>query len=99
MMVMVGDWQIRLNDHPYALTKDITHLVVWSAVRFPVEIEKEKRMNVYQEFVETHFGGIQEEKILWFLNWGSIQSVPGLEHFHVLLRDVDEEFVERIVAP
>jgi len=54
---------------------------------------------VYEEFVEKHFGEIPDERRLWFLNWGSIQSVPGLEHFHVLLRNVDEEFVKGIVAP
>jgi len=34
------------------------------------------------------------ERVLWFKNWGSLQSVRALEHFHVLVRDVPEEIVE-----
>jgi hypothetical protein len=76
---VLGDYQIRLNDHPYAFTEEITHLVVWSAVPFGTGVSHEERMVVYDEFVETHFAEIPREKRRWFLNWGSIQSVPGLE--------------------
>jgi hypothetical protein len=33
----------------------------------------------YDRFVKKHFGKIAEENRRWFLNFGSIQSVPGLE--------------------
>lgn len=32
-----------------------------------------------------------EDRILWFKNWTRLQSVRGIEHFHVLGRDVPEE--------
>lgn len=79
---IVGDYQIRLNDHPYGFAPDITHLVVWSALGFPHEITKAERMTTYGKFVEQHFSEIPTEKRRWFLNWGSIQSVPGLEVSH-----------------
>lgn len=48
-------------------------------------------------------GGVDEEecrrrarvRILWFKNWVSLQSVRSLEHFHVLVRDVEKEALER----
>lgn len=39
---------------------------------------------VYDKFVEEHFHDIPRDKRRWFLNWGSIQSVPGLEVLFVL---------------
>ena len=35
-----------------------------------------------------------EEKVMWFKNWTTLQSVPGMEHFHVLVRDVPNEVIE-----
>lgn len=34
------------------------------------------------------------ERVLWFKNWGALQSVSGLEHIHVLVRDVAEGTVQ-----
>ena len=34
------------------------------------------------------------ERVMWFKNWGALQSVRGLEHIHVLVRDVPEKMVE-----
>jgi len=76
---LLGDYQIRLNDHPYAFTEEITHLVVWSAIQFPANVTRAERMGVYDEFVARHFAEIPLDRRRWFLNWGSIQSVPGLE--------------------
>jgi hypothetical protein len=42
----------------------------------------------YDGFVKKHFAEIPEENIRWFLNFGSIQSVPGLE---VPIRPVESE--------
>jgi hypothetical protein len=77
--LIAGDYQIRLNDHPYAFGPEITHIVVWSASRFPAEVATQERMVCYEKFVEEHFGEISSDNRRWFLNWGSIQSVPGLE--------------------
>ena len=57
----------------------ITHLVVWSACRFPETTEKAERYRIYDEFVERYFGAIPKDQRVWFVNWGALQSVPGLE--------------------
>jgi hypothetical protein len=76
---MIGDYQIKLNDHPYAFTPDVTHVVVWSAVKFPDDIDTKQRTEIYEDFVEEHFRAIPKDRREWFVNWGSLQSVPGLE--------------------
>ena len=35
--------------------------------------------------------GTGRDQVLWFKNWTGLQSVRGLDHFHVLVRDVPEE--------
>jgi hypothetical protein len=35
----------------------------------------------------------EEEKVMWFRNWTALQSVSGLEHVHVLVRDVPESII------
>ena len=79
LILTIGDYQIRLNDHPYAFGPEVTHIVVWSALRFPAEVSNKERMEYYGKFVEDHFGEIHGDNRRWFLNCGSIQSVPGLE--------------------
>lgn len=75
----LGDFQIRINDWPYAFLPDVTHIVVWSAFRFAAGTKGDEQMSHYDRFVKKHFGEIAEENRRWFLNFGSIQSVPGLE--------------------
>lgn len=79
LLLTIGDYQICINDHPYAFGPEITHIVVWSALRFPAQVSTKERMECYRKFVEDHFGEIHGDNRRWFLNWGSIQSVPGLE--------------------
>jgi hypothetical protein len=74
-----GDYQIRLNDHPYGFTPDIVHIVVWSALRFSPHMGNDERTKVYKQFIQTHFGHIPKDRLRWFVNWGVLQSVPGLE--------------------
>ncbi len=53
-----------------------------------------------EEFVEKTFvdrvAGLEvgRDRVQWFKNWTALQSVPGLEHIHVLVRDVPEEAIE-----
>ena len=51
------------------------------------------------DFVKSEFRGKAGEmeegsKIIWFKNTTNLQSVRSLEHFHVLVRDVDEQILE-----
>ena len=52
-----------------------------------------------QEFVQRTFVDRvrdlpgDKDKVQWFKNWTALQSVPGLEHLHVLVRDIPREII------
>lgn len=52
-----------------------------------------------EDFVESFFvrdlreGG--KERVLWFKNWVSLQSVRGVDHVHVLVRDAPKELLDK----
>ena len=52
-----------------------------------------------QEFVQRTFVDRvrdlpgDKDKVQWFKNWTALQSVPGLEHLHVLVRDIPQEII------
>lgn len=98
-----SDYKVLLNDWPYGLAPGITHIVVWTRTQIPTDPESgdltvESRAQV-ETFVNDYFikklglGG--EHQVLWFKNWVALQSVRTLEHFHVLVRDVDDDMLER----
>lgn len=35
------------------------------------------------------------DRVLWFKNWGKLQSVQGIDHVHVLVRDTPPELIEK----
>ena len=99
-----NDYKILLNDWPYGLTPDITHLVVWLKHTLLVdnqtgmlEAGAKKRT---EDFVHTTFvdrlarNGHGKDRVLWFKNWTAIQSVRSLEHIHVLIRDTPEDLLQ-----
>ncbi|KAL1867751.1 hypothetical protein VTK73DRAFT_4013 [Phialemonium thermophilum] len=92
-----ADYRVLVNDWPYGLTSDITHIVVWSRTLIPTDPETgdmtpESRATV-AAFVKRYFadrlGPGGQDRVLWFKNWVALQSVRTLEHIHVLVRDVD----------
>ena len=36
----------------------------------------------------------QHDRVLWFRNWTGLQSVRGLEHIHVLVRDAPRDLLD-----
>ncbi|QDS69561.1 hypothetical protein FKW77_007937 [Venturia effusa] len=90
------DYLILPNDWPYGLTPGIQHVCVWLKDRLPVDaihgdLTTEGREMV-QQFVHERFAKvIGADRVLWFKNWAKLQSVRGVEHFHVLLKDVSRE--------
>jgi len=93
-----SDFQVLLNDWPYGLTDDITHIVVWSKTPIPTDdatgdVTVESR-TLIQEYVGKTFvdrlGG-DSGRVLWFKNWVQLQSVRALEHIHVLVRNASKE--------
>ncbi|KAL9096814.1 MAG: hypothetical protein Q9163_006396 [Psora crenata] len=98
------DFKILRNDWPYGLDPNINHLVVWLKTKIPVQqpegyLLPESRDRI-QRFVQNTFvdrlakegidGG---NHVQWFKNWVGLQSVRGLDHFHVLVRDVPEHIL------
>ena len=39
-----------------------------------------------------------EDRVMWFKNWTGLQSVKGLDHFHVLVRGAGEEVVREWIG-
>ncbi|ORY69857.1 uncharacterized protein BCR38DRAFT_454773 [Pseudomassariella vexata] len=98
----VSDYKVLLNDWPYGLTPDITHIVVWS--RTPIgtdsktgDMTSESRQ-VVADFVQRFFvdrlGSGGENRVLWFKNWVALQSVRSLEHIHVMVKDVEKDVLD-----
>ena len=100
------DYKILRNDWPYgSFEAGIMHLIVWSKSRIPVLKETglvtPESRQLIENFVQKTFVGRLEregseagEKVVWFKNWVALQSVPGLEHIHVLVKDVPESIVD-----
>jgi Protein of unknown function (DUF3605) len=97
------DYKILPNDWPYGLEAGIFHIVVWLKTRLETEASRgdmtPRSRELIEGFVQRMFvervRGLPgtREKVQWFKNWTALQSVPGLEHVHVLVRDVPEEVV------
>lgn len=96
-----SDYMILLNDWPYGLTSDTTHIVVWSKTPIATDdmngdVTHESR-KIIQEFVYRTFvkrlSG-DSYRVIWFKNWVRLQSVRALEHVHVLVKDATKEDLE-----
>jgi hypothetical protein len=98
------DYKILPNDWPYAFTPGITHIVVWLKPRIPVndtngDLTPESR-ELVEHFVHEKFqDGLKElpdseDRVQWFKNWTSLQSVRAIEHIHIIVRDVPEDIIE-----
>lgn len=44
--------------------------------------------------VDGDFDSGDRERVLWFRNWTGLQSVRGLEHVHVLVRDAPRDLLD-----
>lgn len=96
-----SDYKILINDWPYGLTPDITHIVVWSKTPIPTDektgdLTPQTRKSI-EDFVNRTFvdklGG-DKNRVVWFKNWVALQSVRALEHIHVMVKDADKETLE-----
>ncbi|KIW62722.1 hypothetical protein PV04_10865 [Phialophora macrospora] len=98
-----ADYQILVNDWPYGLAPGIKHIIVWLKSRLESEPTRgdmtPKSRQQVEDFIRSKFiDRVQDlpgeqEKVIWFKNWTALQSVPGMEHIHVLLRDVPDEII------
>ncbi|KXG45436.1 Protein of unknown function DUF3605 [Penicillium griseofulvum] len=95
------DIRIIYNDWPYGVDKDIIHLVVWTKFRLEDDpatddLTPRARADIESYVQKTFCVRVPREQVVWFKNWKSLKSVPGIEHFHVMLHRPDMEFVREI---
>lgn len=98
------DFKIMPNDWPYGMAPGIKHLIVWLKTRLESEPTRgdmtPKSRQQIQDFIQkTFIDRVRDlpgpsEKVMWFKNWTALQSVPGMEHVHVLVRNVPEEVLD-----
>jgi hypothetical protein len=104
------DYVVLLNDWPYGFEPGIKHIVVWSRTPIAVDdtigdVTSESK-RVIEKFVECHFvralaaaEGISpveaKSRVMWFKNWASLQSVRGVDHVHVLVKDAPESLLQQ----
>lgn len=99
------DYRILPNDWPYGLEKSMTHIIIWLKNRLETEPVKGELTPTAQKQVEafvqkTFIDRVKdlpgtEDTIMFFKNPTILQSVPGLEHIHVICRlpkDIVEEW-------
>lgn len=95
------DYAILPNDWPYGLAPGIRHLVVWTKTPIAVDMARGGDMTAgsrrtIEEFVARRFAAdVGAENVRWFKNWVALQSVRGVDHVHVLVREVPEGVLAR----
>ena len=98
------DFLILYNDWPYGISPGIVHLVVWLKTRIIVEGKEgyltASSQGLIDEFVKRTFverlrnEGASGDNVMWFKNWVGLQSVRGVEHVHVLVRNAPQSVLE-----
>ncbi|EMG46929.1 hypothetical protein G210_2805 [Candida maltosa Xu316] len=100
------DISILYNKFPYYFDNNVKHLCIWSKLRIPVDKESpvgdisERTKKIIHRYLEKTFveKGISWDQIVWFKNWLTLQSVRSISHIHVILKDVDDEFIEKLIG-
>ncbi|MCJ1474653.1 hypothetical protein MMC13_003313 [Lambiella insularis] len=100
-----SDFQILRNDWPYGLTRDITHLVVWSKTPIAVTEDLGDPTQESQELIESFVNRTfrteippsmkRPDQLMWFKNRVRWQSVKAIEHIHVIVRGAGEELLQK----
>ncbi|KAG7816902.1 hypothetical protein KL919_004197 [Ogataea angusta] len=100
------DMTIIQNSYPYHLEPGIEHLCVW--VKFPLppdpnsakgDISKGDRILIEEYIRETfcNWLNIPRDHIAWFKNWAKLQSVKSVPHIHVIIKDMDQQALDRVL--
>lgn len=107
------DYAILLNDWPYGFEPGIKHILVWSRTPIAVDATRgdvtTDSKRIIEAFVERQFvrtlaqnASIDiddaRKRVMWFKNWVSLQSVRGVDHVHVLVKDAPEMLLEQWLA-
>ncbi|KAI7371456.1 hypothetical protein KC354_g552 [Hortaea werneckii] len=97
----LDDYRILHNDWSYGVDPRIVHLVVWTKFDLPSDPVTDdltpQTRHLINSFVDQLFvRKCGSQNVIWFKNWGSLKSIHAVEHFHVMLFDPDESFIDEI---
>lgn len=101
------DISILYNKFPYYFDTNVKHLCIWSKLRISVDKNSpdgdisNRTRKIIHRYLEKTFvekGGLSWDQIVWFKNWLTLQSVRAISHIHVILRDVDDKFIEELIG-
>ncbi|GAB7348827.1 hypothetical protein MBLNU459_g7538t2 [Dothideomycetes sp. NU459] len=102
------DFKVLRNDWPYGFASGITHFCVW--LKTPIATDPSTgdvtamSRTLIETFVNDTFTdgldaalgpGKGQDRVLWFKNWVALQSVRGVDHVHVLVRDAPDRLIEK----
>ncbi len=101
------DITIVTNSFPYYLEDGLVHLCAW--VKFPMPSDPESELGDISEkmkqlvdlYVNKTFVdhlGLTEDKVLWFKNWATLQSIKTIPHIHVILDHPDPKKVQALLG-
>ncbi|KAF3358272.1 Putative endo-1,3(4)-beta-glucanase 2 [Verticillium dahliae VDG1] len=97
------DLKVLHNDWPYGIDPRIKHLIVWT--KFDLEedpetgdLSDETRRKVDGYVNEAFRAHMPEDTVIWFRNWSSLKSIHAVEHFHVMLFDPPEGFIQQVTG-
>ncbi|KIV92074.1 hypothetical protein PV10_06543 [Exophiala mesophila] len=99
-----ADYKILVNDWPYGYDDpSIKHIIVWLKNRLESEpvrgdMTPRSRQQVNDFIQKTFVDRVKElqghsDKVMWFRNWTALQSIPGIEHVHLFVRDVPDDVI------
>ncbi|KAI6783802.1 uncharacterized protein J7T54_001678 [Emericellopsis cladophorae] len=95
------DYKILFNDWPYGVDKKIVHLVVWTKFALAEDpktgdMTDQARRDTEAFMEKAFYKNVPRGRVIWFKNWAALKSVDAVEHFHVMMYDPDQCFVQRV---
>lgn len=99
------DVKIIYNKFPYYLEDSVVHLCVWSKLTIPNDVNSPVgdisplTKRIIERYLQKTFidKGVSPDDILWFRNWSKLQSVRSVSHIHVLLHNVNDGTLQKLL--
>ncbi|KAH3671025.1 hypothetical protein OGAPHI_000736 [Ogataea philodendri] len=106
MFANEADITIVQNTFPYYVEPGVQHLCVW--VKFPMPPDPQsdkgdispKDKQLVEKYITNTFCnwlGIPRSDLVWFKNWTSLQSVRSIPHIHVIIKDMDQDSLDKVL--
>ena len=100
------DIKIIYNKFPYYFEDSVVHLCIWSKLTIPNDVNSTVgdisplTKQIIERYLQKTFidKGISKQDLVWFRNWSSLQSIRSVSHIHVLLHNVDNSFITKLIG-